>query len=156
MALEATTLEYLWKVLDFGLIRRSTDKSVRFVKSIYDQGLDLPSSIDSALTDYITSADEAVLLNLALTLVQGFNFEPENQTRLVALLVERGRLNAERAFSFLSFEASDVDELSPAVRHVADAVWLLKQDAAEGRMNPDDDGLLLDALAAVNAERGQA
>jgi hypothetical protein len=150
--LSETTSRFLWNLFCLGLFGGESKGAIEWVASMHDPSLDLPSKVESLLSDYWSSGSRASLLALALVVLEGFCFDVEHRTRLTALLFADGSIDLDRAYSFLSFEGVRADDLQPSVRRVANTLWLLKQDAEARIMEPSGDSLLGEALRNVAEE----
>jgi hypothetical protein len=148
MALDASSLEFMWQLLQRGLIRGQKEEAVAWLNSQHETGTELPVPIEKLITVYRASGDAAVLWDLALALAKGYYFDGCYGTKLVSLLVANRKLSIESAFALLSFDGVVIDQLPQSIQHVADVVWLLKQDALRGS-SPTQDSLLAEALDGV-------
>lgn len=155
MAPDPSLSESLWKLFQVGLIQSDMRRAIELIALIRSKGPELPPKIDALLTECAsTEYDATALWNLALASVEAFYFGVEERTTLIALLTSNGRIGLERAFALLSFDGVNTDELSQSVRHVADVLWLVKQDFEFSGVDPQEGGLLAEALKRVADESG--
>jgi hypothetical protein len=152
MTLPEATQEFLWRLFQLVFVAANPQRAAKEIVSFYGAGGELPSRLDRLLTAYLSSGDEADLLDVAVTCAESFAFGLDRQARLVAYLYERGRLTATNALASLSFTGRATDGLPSPIRNVADTVWLLEQDRQRGSPGPDDDDLLKEALLALSSE----
>ncbi|MES3001198.1 MAG: hypothetical protein V4787_10955 [Pseudomonadota bacterium] len=152
MALDAITLKFLWSLLQDGLIRNDRKRAIERISEFYNGEMDLPTKVDSLVIEYWSSGELSTLWALVSASVDGFYFETNKRTRLIALLFSIGEIDLGRALELLSFDRVIADGLDPSIRDIADAHWLWKESLAVGCSDPAQDKLLADALIKVAEE----
>lgn len=152
MMLNEAAETFLWGLFRLGLLGGDSKRAIEWVATLYDRGLEFPANVEMLLTDYWSSGDRGILLSLALAALKGFCLDVEHRTRMTATLFADGKIDLAQACAFLSFDGANVDDLQPSVRHVADVLWLLRQDLDAQVMEPGQDSLMSDALRKLAKE----
>jgi hypothetical protein len=127
--LDEINLRYLWDLFRDGFAANHHERVTTSVTAGHDRLIALPAAIDSLVRIYRSDGDQKALQEVALIAVEGFYFDTERHTRLVAYLVSQKKLTIALGYELLDFGQLGYDTLHPDLCDVADALWLMREDS---------------------------
>lgn len=148
---------FLWRLLCFYFIKHSLDEVIKLASSMYEQKFEITPVFAELILKLWETNNVQYIFGIAKEVVQQQLFDIEKHIFIVAILIEKGEINVGDAALLLKTEIPyDYASLDTKIRHVIDVVWLVNEDTEDGIMSPNDDNVLLDALAAVRRIRSFA
>jgi len=141
---------FLWRLLCFYFIKHSLDEVIKLASSMYEQKFEITPEFEKLILKLWETNDVQYIFGIAKEVVRQQLLDIEKHIFIVAILIEKGEINVGDAALLLKIEMPyDYANLDAKIRHVIDVVWLVNEDTKDGIMSPNDDSMLLDALAAV-------
>lgn len=138
-------VKYVGELLELVFFDKNIEKAKQLADSIYTYHFDIPEEIEDLVIGYVTEGKEIYINNLALLAIKMSYLETKQHIKLIAILVINDILRLQIVPELILLKYSAEEENS-IIQRVFDVAMIVKEDAQEQFLSPEDDSLLIDTL----------
>lgn len=141
---------FIWQLLSMYFQKIECKEITFLATSVYEQKFEFSDVFEELILNLWDDVESINIFNLALEAVNQNIFDLTKHSYLVSKLVESKKLRISDAVKLMQTGTlENYTNLDARIKRLVDVLWLVKEDAREGVMSPNDDDLLRITLSEI-------